>query len=70
MIFMILAASDALDGTFAGYRPPTFHVWERGAWERGSWGMNDEWLPAGGGGGGGVVDLFLRRRRRSWEPRA
>ena len=68
MIFMILLASNALDGTFSDYRPPTFQVWEAGVWERGTWGMNDEWAPAGGGGGL-VADMFFRRRRRGWTPK-
>jgi hypothetical protein len=66
-MFLILVASNAMDGTYLDYRPPTFQVWERGVWERGTWGMNDDWDPAGGGGGGGggtrvTQRLFGRRR--------
>jgi hypothetical protein len=66
-MFLILVASDAMDGTLLDYRPPTFQVWARGVWERGTWGMNDDWGPAGGGGGG-VANMFSRRRRRGWTP--
>ncbi len=69
-MFLILVASNALDGTLLDYRPPTFQVWERGVWQRGTWGMNDDFEPAGGGGGGGsaptvsAIWFFNRRRRR------
>lgn len=70
-MFLILVASNAMDGTLLPYRPATLTVWERGVWERGSWGMNDDWEAAGGGGGGGgggsgstrvIQRLFGRRR--------
>jgi hypothetical protein len=67
-MFLILVASNAMDGTYLDYRPPTFQVWEAGVWERGTWGMNDEWAPASGGGGL-VADMFTRRRRRGWTPK-
>jgi hypothetical protein len=70
-MFLILVASNALDGTLLDYRPPTFQVWERGVWQRGTWGMNDDFEPAGGGGGGSgsaptvsAIWFFNRRRRR------
>jgi hypothetical protein len=59
-MFLILVASNAMDGTYLDYRPPTFQVWERGVWERGTWGMNDDWDPAGGGGA--PTTGFARRR--------
>ena len=65
-MFLILVASNAMDGTYLNYRPPTFQVWERGVWERGTWGMNDDWDPASGGGG--IANMFFRRRRRGWTP--
>ena len=69
-MFLILVASNAMEGTLLDYRPATLTVWERGVWQRGSWGMNDEWSAAGEGGGGGTVqDIgvpFERRRRRGW----
>jgi hypothetical protein len=59
-MFLILVASNALDGTLLDYRPPTFQVWERGVWERGTWGMNDDFDPASGGGA--PTTGFARRR--------
>lgn len=61
MIFMILAASNALDGTLAPYRPPTFQFWAPGVWARGTWGMNDEWDAASGGGPTATGDFGRRR---------
>ena len=45
-MFLILVASDAMDGTLLDYRPATLTVWARGVWQRGSWGMNDEFEAA------------------------
>ena len=58
-MFLILVASNAMDGTYLDYRPPTFEVWARGVWERGTWGMNDEFEAAGGAP---TITSFSRRR--------
>lgn len=60
-MFLILVASDAMDGTLLDYRPATLTVWARGVWQRGSWGMNDE-FEAAGGGGAPTITSFSRRR--------
>ena len=65
-MFLILVASNAMDGTLQGYRPPFFVRWAIGAWARGSWGMNDEFALTGGGSANALQDYTQRRRRRGW----